>query len=60
MESKAERIEEINIVIVAHMLDRARARRFNDLLKEQEITDEINKLELEIKAIRAEGYDVHE
>jgi len=53
--SKTERIEAIIEKQIALMLDRAKIRRYKGSWdQEQKITEEIDKLEKEIKAIKAE------
>ncbi len=55
IKTKTERIEAINVKIVALMLTRAQARRYRSKWdEEQAITTEILALEVKIKEIREE------
>lgn len=49
-----ERIEKINVKILALMLDRKKAQRFGQFAQELVIYEEIDKLEAQIKLIEAE------
>ena len=53
-QTKTERIEAINIKIVALMLDRKKAQRHGTWAQECAINEQIDKLEKEIKAIEQE------
>jgi len=55
MDSKADRVEAVNVKIVELMLVRARVRRYKGSWdEEQKITEQIAKLETEIKSIQEE------
>jgi hypothetical protein len=53
-ESKKDRIEKLNEQIVFLIFERRRAERFRDFPREQNIREEINKLEEQIKKIQGE------
>ena len=52
--SQADRIEAVNVKIVALILDRKKAQRHGTWAQECAINEQIDKLEKEIKAIEQE------